>query len=104
MTELVSSLVPLDTLAGWPAAPHFSVLDLLGLLVGVPALAFLVVFGISWINKLVKGDAADLAVTDAVWIGGRKVEAIETGESQGQAAIEAGPGAERAVGGAGARW
>ena len=46
MDKLQSMLVPLDTLAGWPAAPDPTPLQSLGLLVGIPAVAFLIMFGL----------------------------------------------------------
>lgn len=39
--------MPLDTLAGWPVAPPVSPVELLTLLVGVPALVIIIVFAIA---------------------------------------------------------
>lgn len=102
MNQLLSMLVPLDTLSGWPAAQEPTILQTLGLLVGFPALISLIVVGIAKIGTTVqasRGDAPPAA--DSVWVGGR----------QGGGEIEAAPelhgvGAddEQAPGGAGARW
>ena len=103
MNELLSIVVPLDTLAGWPTAQEPTVLQSLGLLVGIPLLISIVVFAIAKIGTSVqasRGEAAPAA--DSVWVGGR----------QGGGEIEATPeqhgvGAEdddKAPGGAGARW
>ena len=96
-------VVPLDTLAGWPAAQEPSILQTLGLLVGIPALVTILVFAIAKLGTSVqasRGDAAPAA--DSVWVGGR----------QAGGEIEAAPemhgvGAEdddKTPGGAGARW
>jgi hypothetical protein len=96
-------VVPLDTLAGWPAAQEPSILQTLGLLVGIPALVAILVFAIAKLGTSVqasRGDAAPAA--DSVWVGGR----------QAGGEIEAAPemhgvGAEdddKTPGGAGARW
>ncbi len=96
-------LLPLDTLPGWPAAPQPSVLQQLGLLVGIPLLVALIVFAIAKIGTTVQASRGDAApVAESVWVGGR----------EGGGEIEAAPelhgvGAEdddRTPGGAGARW
>jgi hypothetical protein len=96
-------VVPLDTLAGWPAAQEPSILQTLGLLVGLPALVTIIAFVVAKIGTSVqasRGDAAPAA--DSVWVGGR----------EGGGEIEAAPemhgvGAaddDKTPGGAGARW
>jgi hypothetical protein len=103
VNELLSMLVPLETLAGWPAAPEPPLLQVLGLLVGIPALVIIIAFAVAKIGTTVqasRGDASPAA--ESVWVGGR--------ESGGE--IEAAPelhgvGAEddeKSPGGAGARW
>ena len=96
-------LVPLDTLAGWPAAQEPSVLQTLTLLVGIPAVVIVIVFAIAKIGTSVQASRGDSApVADSVWVGGR----------QAGGEIEAAPemhgvGAEdddKTPGGAGARW
>ena len=42
-------LVPLETLPGWPAAPNPSVLQFLGLLIGVPLVLALLIAGASYV-------------------------------------------------------
>ena len=96
-------LLPLDTLAGWPAAKPPTVLQSLGLLVGAPLLVAIIVFAIAKIGTTVQANRGDAPhVADSVWVGGR--------EAGGE--IEAAPelhgvGAEddeNTPGGAGARW
>jgi hypothetical protein len=97
-------LVPLDTLAGWPAAQKPTILQTLGLLVGFPAVAILIAFAVAKIGTSVQAKRGDStpALTDSVWVGGR----------QAGGEIEAAPemhgvGAEdddKTPGGAGARW
>jgi hypothetical protein len=96
-------LVPLDTLAGWPAAQEPTVLQTLALLVGIPVVVIVIVFAIAKIGTSVQASRGDSApVADSVWVGGR----------QAGGEIEAAPemhgvGAEdddKTPGGAGARW
>ena len=96
-------LVPLDTLAGWPAAQEPTILQTLGLLVGFPVLAIVIAFAVAKIGTSVQASRGDSApVADSVWVGGR----------QAGGEIEAAPemhgiGAEdddKTPGGAGARW
>ncbi len=112
-------LVPLETLAGWPAAPDPSPLVVLGLLVGLPALVCAAVVAIARIGNLAKASRGDtVQVTDPVWVGGPSRPDIE-GPRHDQAAIEAdkivdhpGPTDDTGaagrpgndLGGAGARW
>jgi hypothetical protein len=95
-------LLPLDTLAGWPAAKPPTVLQSLGLLVGAPLLVAIIVFAIAKIGTTVQANRGETpSAADSVWLGGR--------EAGGE--IEAAPemhdvGAEddKTPGGAGARW
>jgi hypothetical protein len=96
-------LLPLDTLAGWPAAKDPTVLQSLALLVGAPLLVAIVVFAIAKIGTTIQAGRGEAApVADSVWVGGR----------QAGGEIEAAPelhgfGAEddeKTPGGAGARW
>ncbi len=96
-------LVPLDTLAGWPAAQEPTILESLGLLVGLPALVIVIAFVVAKIGtnfQAKRGDAPTVA--DSVWVGGRQ------GGGEMEAAPEMhGVGAEdddKSPGGAGARW
>ena len=96
-------LVPLDTLAGWPAAQEPTILQSLGLLVGLPLLVMVIVFAIAKIGtsaQAKRGDAPPAA--DSVWVGGRQAG----GEIEAAAEMH-GVGAEddeKTPGGAGARW
>ena len=47
MSELLSMVVPLETLSGWPAVPDPTALQTVGLLIGFPALVFAIVYGIA---------------------------------------------------------
>ena len=103
MTELLSMLVPLDTLAGWPAAQEPTALQSLGLLIGLPALVIVIAFLVAKLGTSFQAKRGNTpTVADSVWVGGR--------EAGGE--IEAAPemhgvGAEdddRTPGGAGARW
>ena len=96
-------VVPLDTLAGWPAAQEPSILQTLGLLVGIPALVTIIVFAIAKMGTSVqasRGDAAPAA--DSVWVGGRQAggEIEAAPEMHGVGAEDD----EKTPGGAGARW
>ena len=55
MNQLLS-IVPLETLAGWPAAPDPSPLLSLGLLVGLPALSALVIIALVNMRARLVGD------------------------------------------------
>jgi hypothetical protein len=103
VNELLSMLVPLETLAGWPEAPTPPLLQVLGLLVGFPVLAMVIAFAIAKIGTSVQASRGEAAPTaESVWVGGR----------QAGGEIEAAPemhgvGAEdddKTPGGAGARW
>ena len=96
-------VVPLDTLAGWPAAQEPTILQTLALLVGFPVLGLVVAFAVAKIGTSVQASRGESApVVDSVWVGGR----------QAGGEIEAAPemhgvGAEdddKTPGGAGARW
>jgi len=93
-------LVPLETLSGWPAAPDPTVLQILGLLIGFPALVFVIVFGIAIIGNAAKSKRTTTAdVGDPVWVGGRS-----RGELEASGPDQAGDADANPVGGAGARW
>jgi hypothetical protein len=98
-------LLPLDThtLAGWPAANDPTVLQTLGLLVGIPLLVAIVVFAIAKIGTTVQAGRSEAPpVADSVWVGGRQAG----GEIEAAPELH-GVGAEddaSTPGGAGARW
>ena len=96
-------LVPLDTLAGWPAAQEPTILQTLALLVGFPVLGLVVAFAVAKIGTSVQASRGESApVADSVWVGGRQAG----GEIKAAPEMH-GVGAEdddKTPGGAGARW
>jgi hypothetical protein len=99
-------VVPLDTLAGWPAAEPPTVLQSLGLLVGVPALVFVVVFAIAKIgNSIHASRGTGLPPVEALWVGGKEGPVdIEQGHQESRELESGQPEAADQTGGAGARW
>jgi hypothetical protein len=103
-------LVPLDTLAGWPAAQEPTVLQSLGLLVGLPALVMVIAFLVAKVGTSVQAKRGDAApVADSVWVGGRQaggeIEAAPEMHGVGAEDDDMTPGgADKTPGGAGARW
>ena len=100
-------LVPLETLSGWPAAPDPTVLESLGLLIGFPALVFIIVFAVAKIGTVAQASsAAPTPMTDPVWVGGRETsENVDTvSEDLDDESAPAGGDAADSGGGAGARW
>ncbi len=102
MNQLLS-IVPLETLAGWPAAPDPSPLISLALLVGVPAVAALVIIALVNIRaRLTGGYGAEVnesgwagARSDAVAAAGVPPTAIDTSDADVPA---------EKTGGASGRW
>ena len=96
-------LVPLDTLAGWPVAKEPTILQSLGLLVGLPALAIVITFAVAKVGTSVQARRGNVpTVADSVWVGGRPAG----GEIEAAPEMH-GVGAEdddKTPGGAGARW
>ena len=96
-------LVPLDTLAGWPAAQEPTILQSLGLLVGIPAVVIAITFAIAKIGTSMQASRGESApVADSVWVGGRQAggEIEAAPEMHGAGADDD----EKSPGGAGARW
>jgi hypothetical protein len=130
VNELLSMLVPLETLSGWPQVPEPSILQVLGLLVGIPLLVFIVVIAISKIGTAAHARRGDpIQASDPLWVGGSQETGVleapsanpgtEAGDEVAAGEAEPAPArvAERArggdgegdetgehVGGAGARW
>ena len=126
MNQLLS-IVPLETLAGWPAAPDPSPLVSLGLLVGIPAVGALVIIALVNVRAKLVGDYGAQMHASA-WAGdhpeatiaaGVPPTAIDTSPAEGPArddgSADSGapttPGADRAAaqaadktGGASAKW
>jgi hypothetical protein len=123
VNELLSMLVPLETLSGWPQVTNPTPLQVLLLLVGFPLLVFIIVVAISKIATSIhasRGD--DIHANDPLWVGDQEPAELEAAranpgpEAEEQASAGA---AEEAlavegdvedddtgehVGGAGARW
>lgn len=113
MNEILSMLVPLETLPGWPDVVEPSPLQVLGLLVGAPLLVVAVVAVLTRVHHATKGNMGTPEVANQpIWVNGRRVE--PSIQDQGsQEAIEGGHRAvgdrmsadeEESKGGAGARW
>ena len=121
MNELLSMLVPLETLSGWPQVPNPPFWAQLLIFVGFPILVFIIVIAI---NKIVQGIHAsrgdDYHASDPFWVRDHQSAALGAAganpgvEPSGQAGeaelaptaegeIEGGDTGEH-VGGAGARW
>jgi hypothetical protein len=113
VNELVSMLVPLETLSGWPQVPNPSILQQLTLFVGFPLLIFIIVVAIAKIGTVVQGGRADLIHdSDPLWVGPQSArEAPSPAEAGDEASatlahegnVEGDDTGEH-VGGAGARW
>jgi|SRR5690606_11190684 len=101
-------VVPLETLSGWPEVQEPTALETLGLLVGIPGLAFVVIFALGKASALINASKRQtLAVTEPVWLGRGRLdtEALESGGARALPAGEAEPARAKAeVGGASARW
>ncbi len=103
MNQLLS-IVPLETLAGWPAAPDPSPLHSLGLLIGLPALGALVIIVLVNIRARLVGDYG-AQMHSSAWSGDHPEATIAAGVPP--TAIDtshAEAPAERNTGGASAKW
>ena len=69
MNELVCMLVPLETLPGWPEVNGPTPLQSLGLLVGIPLLITLIIFGIGQLGSTRQSSSSDRGVTESTWVG-----------------------------------
>jgi hypothetical protein len=115
VNELLSMLVPLETLSGWPPAENPTALQTLVLLVGFPILVFLIVIAINKIVQTIhatRGD--DPRISDPLYMvdartGEAKLVDANPGTDAGQQALVGsgeveGDDTGEHVGGAGARW
>ena len=113
MNKLLSMLVPLETLPGWPDVQEPSLLEVLGLLVGAPLLVVAIVAVLTRVHHAVKGNVGTPAVANRpVWVNGRRIEpsaqtdgnreSIESGQRAADRRVAAED--EESKGGAGARW
>jgi hypothetical protein len=99
-------VVPLETLAGWPPAPPPTVLQTLGLLIGIPLLVFLVVIAISKIvTNIHASRGTGLPPIETMWVGGKHGPVdIEPTPDEARALESGPPQTADQTGGAGARW
>ncbi|HET9778695.1 MAG TPA: hypothetical protein VFP81_05375, partial [Propionibacteriaceae bacterium] len=78
MNELLSMLVPLETLSGWPAAPNPSILASLAIFVGFPVLVFIIVIAISKIaTGMHESRGEDIHASDPLWVGEQQRGVLE---------------------------
>ncbi len=105
VTELMSILVPLETLSGWPSVANPSPLEVLALLVGAPLVVVAAIFLVSKLRPESRsGHGTSAEDADPVWVGAPDRREIGVDEDA-QAAIEAGHQTEpEDAGGASARW
>lgn len=100
-------VVPLETLAGWPEVQDPTALQTLGLLVGIPGLAFLVIFTLGKASALIGANRRQsLAITEPIWLGQGRLDAgsLESGSAVAELPAGSTPAARAEVGGASARW
>ena len=99
-------VVPLDTLAGWPEAVPPTVLQTLGLLIGIPLLVFLVVIGIAKIGSNIHASrGTGLPPIETMWVGGKEGPVDIEPTHEEARALESRPSQTAdQTGGAGARW
>jgi hypothetical protein len=96
------SIVPLETLAGWPDAPNPSVLESLAVLVAAPALVAAVIIALVQIRAtLTKRYGTE--VNESAWAGARP-EAVRTAGVPPTAIDTSDAEAPPESGGASARW
>ncbi|QDP95872.1 hypothetical protein FOE78_08140 [Microlunatus elymi] len=111
MTELVSMLVPLQgTLPFWPTVQEPTAVEVLGLLIGLPALTFVIIAVLGKSKELLRAGRgeADTHLDEPLWLGVAPADrsAITAGDqvpatvpAEGRRAI-----APAEVGGTSARW
>jgi hypothetical protein len=105
-------LVPLQgTLPGWPDAQEPTGLEVLGLLIGLPALVFVIVAVLAKGRELIRAGRGEPigSADEPLWLGSAPADraALTQGDSapaaaEGRQAIAGAPDAT--VGGASARW
>ena len=98
-------LVPDATLSALPLALGSSSLGTLGLLIGLPALVILTVFGLAYLRGPSSADASQKPVDEPdspLWLGERAPRALESGRVE-SGLVDSGPRSSQ-TGGASARW
>ena len=115
MNELLSMLVPLETLSGWPRVSNPTPLQSLTLLIGIPLLISVIVIAIIEIGARARARRGDITETnDPLWVGAQESAEVEpvpdskpseqpTVTTTGDSDVEGDDTGEQ-VGGAGARW
>jgi hypothetical protein len=104
VSKLLSMVVPLETLGGtWPEAPDPSALEVLGLLVLAPALAFAIIWGIAQVQALAgTGQRQNADVIGSQWVGAKP--GAEPGSADPRRAATGSTEEPGRTGGASARW
>lgn len=115
MNELLSMLVPLETLSGWPRVSNPTPLQSLTLLIGIPLLISVIVIAIIEIGARARARRGDITeANDPLWVGAQESAEVEpvpdskpseqpTVTTTGDSDVEGDDTGEQ-VGGAGARW
>lgn len=115
MNELLSMLVPLETLSGWPRVSNPTPLQSLTLLIGIPLLISVIVIAIIEIGARARVRRGDITeANDPLWVGAQESAEVEpvpdskpseqpTVTTTGDSDVEGDDTGEQ-VGGAGARW
>ena len=115
MNELLSMLVPLETLSGWPRVSNPTPLQSLTLLIGIPLLISVIVIAIIEIGARARVRRGDITeANDPLWVGPQESAEVEpvpdskpseqpTVTTTGDSDVEGDDTGEQ-VGGAGARW
>ena len=106
----------MDTLFGWPQAPDVSVLEMLGLLGGIPLVVIIISIAVLKGDQVVKASkhGPGPQPSDPVWEGGRALSIMGGAEDQLPVEAEARrraltappstPTSEAEAGGSSARW
>ena len=98
-------VVPLETLAGWPEAQPPTVLQTLGLLIGIPLLVFLWCRVPKIVTNIHASRGTGLPPIETLWVGGKDGPVdIEPTPDEARALESGPPEAADQTGGAGARW
>lgn len=100
-------LVPLETLPGWPAAPNPPALHSLAVLIGIPAVAFILISIFGKISASAsKASGGVVQTTDTVWLGASPRSLGTDGAEKPaiEAAVAATSTDPAEIGGASARW
>jgi hypothetical protein len=97
------SIVPLETLAGWPAAPNPSPLESLALLVGAPAIVALVIIALVNIRSRLTGGYGS-HVNESGWAGARPDAVASAGVPPTALDTSSAEAPAEKTGGASGRW